>query len=103
MSLNRHEQSLFDYWERQPDERRHWQGKTMEVAKARPLFGDAARVLDRELWAYFVERSAQVPALRDLGLGGGPRVSFQNLAELMLRLWGPLPKPKRPAPPRVDG
>lgn len=103
MSLNRHEQTLFAYWERQPDERRHWQGKTMEIALARPLLGEAARALERELWAYFQERSVQVPALRDLGLGGGPRVSFQNLAELMLRLWGPLPKPKRPSPPRGEG
>lgn len=103
MSLNRHEQALFAYWERQPDERRHWQGKTMETAKARPVLGEAARALDRDLWAYFLERSPHVPALRDLRLGDGPRVSFQNLAELMLRLWGPLPKPKRPAPPRVDG
>ncbi|MBA4138597.1 MAG: hypothetical protein C0518_14930 [Opitutus sp.] len=99
MSLNRYEQSLFDYWERQPDERRHWQAKTMDAAKARSgIVGEAARSLERQLWEYFVERSGQVPALRDLNRGGGaiPRVSLQNLAELMLRLWGPLPKPKRP-------
>ena len=99
MSLNRYEQTLFDYWERQPEERRHWQAKTMDAAKARPIPGEAARSLERELWDYFVERSAHIPAMRDLNVGGVRRVSLQNLAELMLRLWGPLPKPKRPAPP----
>jgi hypothetical protein len=99
MSLNRYEQFLFDYWERQPDERRHWQAKTLEAAKARSgAVGEAARLLERQLWDYFVERSAQVPALAELSRGGVPRISLQNLAELMLRLWGPLPKPKRPAP-----
>jgi hypothetical protein len=99
MSLNRLEQSLFDYWERQPDERRHWQAKTLEVSRVRSAPGDAARCLERELWAYYVERSGQVPALRDVGPGGGQRISLLNLAELILRLWGPLPKPKQPSAP----
>lgn len=97
MSLNRYEQTLFDYWERHPDERRHWQAKTMEAARARVQPGEAARSLERELWEYFVERSAHVPAMRELNVGGVRRISLQNLAELMLRLWGPLPKPKRTA------
>ncbi|MBI5425635.1 MAG: hypothetical protein HZA32_16270 [Opitutae bacterium] len=97
MSLNRYEQSLFDYWQRQPEELRHWQMKTVEAAKRSALPGDVARGLERELWDYFRERTAQVPALRSLSPGGGERVSMLNLAELMLRLWGPLPKPKRPA------
>ncbi len=102
MSLNRYEQTLFDYWERQVDELRHWQGKTMDAARSRPLPGEAARALERELWEYFTERSPHVPALRELNVGGVRRVSLQNLAELMLRLWGPVPKPKAktPAPER---
>lgn len=103
MSLNRYEQTLFDYWERHPEERRHWQGKALEAARTGPQPGDAARRLERELWDYFLERSGQVPALRDLNVGGVRRVSLQNLAELMLRLWGPLPKPKRPAPGAGQG
>jgi hypothetical protein len=99
MSLNRYEQSLFDYWERQPDERRHWQMKTVEAAKLAAGPGEVARRLERELWDYFRERTAQVPALRALGRGDGQRVSMLNLAELMLRLWGPPPKPKRPSVP----
>jgi hypothetical protein len=99
MSLNRYEQSLFDYWERQLDERRHWQMKTVEAAKATVAPGEVARRLERELWDYFRERTAQVPALRALAPGGGQRVSMLNLAELMLRLWGPPPKPKRRTTP----
>lgn len=99
MSLNRYEQTLFDYWERAPDERRHWQAKTMEAAKTRLPAGEAARSLERELWDYLRERSGHVPVLRDLHSGGLRRVSLLNLAELMLRLWGPLPKPQRPASP----
>ncbi len=96
MSLNRYEQSLFDYWERQPEERRHWQAKTLEAVRARgSAVGDAARSLERDLWDYFVERSANVRALQELSPGGVRRVSMMNLAELMLRLWGPLPKPRR--------
>ncbi|MBA3849129.1 MAG: hypothetical protein C0502_03935 [Opitutus sp.] len=102
MSLNRYEQTLFDYWERAPEERRHWQTKTMDAVKARPQPGEAARSLERELWDYFVERSGHVRALRDINAGGLRRVSLQNLAELMLRLWGPPPKPKRPGNPAGD-
>lgn len=97
MSLNRYEQSLFDYWERQPDERRHWQMKTVEAAKRTGAPGDVVRGLERELWDYFRERTTQVPTLRSLAPEGGQRVSMLNLAEFMLRLWGPPPKPKRPS------
>lgn len=99
MSLNRYEQSLFDYWDRQPEERRHWQMKTVEATRSAAAPGEIARRLERELWDYFVERTSQVPALRSLNPGGVRRVSMLNLAELMLRLWGPLPKPKRSAAP----
>lgn len=92
MSLNRYEQAVFEYWERQPDEKRHWRAK-IESATRGPAGMDVARGLERELWAYAKERSPFVPALRDVAAGGG-RVSFLNLAELLVRLWGPLPKPK---------
>lgn len=98
MSLNRYEQSLFDYWTRQPDEQRHWQAKALEAGRGAPVASEATRRLERELWDYFVERSQQVPQLRALNPGGVQRVSLQNLAELILRLWGPGPKPK-PKPP----
>ncbi len=97
MSLNRYEQALFDYWGKQPDERRHWQAKVIETA--RRGVGETvepARRLERELWEYFVERSQHVSLFRDLQPGGLRRVSMLNLAEHLVRLWGPPPKPKKP-------
>ncbi len=99
MSLNRYEQAIFDYWERSPDERRHWQTKVVELTRSGAAPG-LARGLERELWAYVSERSTQVAALRELSPGSGPRMSFLNLAEHVIRLWGPPPKPKKPAAPR---
>jgi hypothetical protein len=97
MSLNRYEQTVFDYWETHPEERHHWQAKVSAAAAqvaAGP--GEVARQLERELWEYFVERSQQVPHFRDLGTGGLRRISLLNLAEYSLRLWGPPPKPRKP-------
>ncbi len=91
MSLNRYEQALFDYWERQPDEKRHWQVKLASMTAAGP---GAAPALERELWQHFEERCGQVPQLRELCGGGVRRVSLLNLAEHLLRLWSPPPKPK---------
>lgn len=97
MSLNRYEQALFDYWDKQPDERRHWQTKVIEAARIAGPPGETARALERELWEHFTERSPHVPALRELSAGGLRRVSLLNLAEYLIRLWGPVPKLKRPA------
>jgi hypothetical protein len=96
MSLNRYEQTLFDYVNGHPDECRHWHAKVNEIARMTGAPGEIARTLERDLWDYFVERSAHVPSLRDLGAGGMGRTSFLNLAEYLLRVWGPLPKPKKP-------
>lgn len=99
MSLNRYEQALFSYWEKNPDERRHWQGKVTDAARiARPP-GEVARTLERELWDHLVERGPHVPALREAGAVGLRRVSLLNLAEHIIRLWGPPPKTRRPAGP----
>jgi hypothetical protein len=99
MSLNRYEQALFDYWERHPDERRHWHTKVSGATRTAGAPGEVARSLERELWEHFVERSPHVPSLRELGAMGLPRVSLLNLAEHLIRLWGPPPKPKRPPGP----
>ncbi len=99
MSLNRYEQAIFDYWDKQPDERRHWMAKVAELARGRQA-GEVARPLERELWDYFIERSQHVPQLRAPGLQGLPRVSLLNLAEHLIRLWGPPPKPRKPADSR---
>lgn len=97
MSLNRCEQALFAYWEMQPDERRHWQAKVIEAAHTTGHPGEIARTLERELWEHLVERSAHVPILRERGEGGLRRVSLLNLAEHIIRLWGPPPKPRNQA------
>lgn len=100
MSLNRYEQALFDYWQTQPDEKRHWQTKVIELSKS-PAFSAvaSARGLERELWEHLVERSQHARALRDLQLEGVPRVSLLSLSEYIIRLWGPPPKPRRQTPP----
>jgi hypothetical protein len=99
MSLNRYEEALFSYWEKNPDERRHWQGKVTDTARIATPPGEAARRLERELWGHFIERSPHVPALREMGADGVRRVSLLNLAEHIIRLWGPPPKLRRPADP----
>jgi len=99
MSLNRYEQAIFDYWEKQPDERRHWMAKVTEITRVQSATV-AARPLERELWDYFIERREHVPQLRDPGLPRLPRVSLLNLAEHMLRLWGPPPKPRKSIGPQ---
>lgn len=96
MSLNRYEQTLFDYVDGHPDERRHWHAKVNEFASIAAAPGENARGLERELWAYLVERSAHVPRLRDIAPSGAPRISLLNLAEYLLRVWGPPPKPRKP-------
>lgn len=99
MSLNRYEQTVFDYWEKHPEERHHWQSKVAAAARQMEDAGLVARTLERELWDYFVERSEQVARFRDLHSGGVRRISLLNLADYLLRLWGPPRKPKNPAPP----
>ena len=100
MSLNRCEQAIFDYRDRAPDERRHWHAKVAELTRGAGAPLEVARGLERELWSYFLERSAVVPQLRNLGAPGMSRVSMLNLAEHLIRLWGPLPKPKKRGSPR---
>jgi hypothetical protein len=97
MSLNRYEQLMFDYWEMQPDERRHWQAKVAAATQGAAEPGEVARALERELWEYFVERAQHVARFRELDTGGLRRVSLLNLADHVIRLWGPPPKPKKPS------
>ncbi len=99
MSLNKYEQTLFDYIDRHPEERKYWHGKSQEAGRRREELGVIAREMEREMWEYYRERSEQVPVLRDLNAGGLQRVSLLNLTEHILRMWGPPPRPKKPKPP----
>lgn len=101
MSLNRYEQTLFSYWEQQPDERRHWQMKVADMTRGLAVPVEIARPLERELWDHLVERAPHVPALRALRINASQRVSLLNLAEYIVRLWGPVPKPKKPGHPAI--
>lgn len=103
MSLNKYEQTLFDYIDRHPEERKYWHGKLQEAGRQLADRGVIARELERDMWEYYRERSQQVPVLRDLNTGGLQRVSLLNLTEYLLRVWGPLPRPKKPAPPGAHG
>jgi hypothetical protein len=102
MSLNRYEQTIFNYLQQQPDELRHWKSKVTALAGLAEAPGKVARGLERELWDYVVERTQCVPLFRELNPEGMPRVSLLNLAEYLLRLWGPPAKVKKPrsGPPR---
>ena len=95
MSLNRCEQQLFDYVQRNPEERHYWQQKVRGVAVQADPYG-AAVVLDGELWRYLEERARVVPEFREYAKPETKRVSLRNLAEYLLRVWvEPKPVPKR--------
>jgi len=89
---------MFNYWQREPDELNHWKNKVIQTAKTVAAPGEISRALERELWDYFLERSQHVPMFRDLSTGGVRRVSLLNLAEYVLRIWGPPPKNRKPPP-----
>jgi hypothetical protein len=94
MSLNRCEQALFDYVRGHPEERQYLQHKVQTMVSASPEVSTAVARMDSELWRYYVERSAVIPALREaLGPAGPRRTSMKNLAELLVRLWTE-PKPR---------
>ena len=103
MSLNKYEQGLFDYLERNPDERSHWRGKVAALARQPAEPGGTARALERDLWAYYAERSQHVAELGRLNGGGIRRVSLLNLSEYLLRVFGPPVPPKRPGSAAAAG
>jgi hypothetical protein len=88
MSLNRCEQTLFDYVKGHPDERQFIQDKVRSIVSASTEVSNAVARIDYELWRYYEERSAVIPAFNDLlGTVGPRRTSMKNLAELLVRLW----------------
>jgi hypothetical protein len=94
MSLNRCEQTLFDYVRVHPEERQYLQDKVRALVSASPEVSNAVARIDSELWRYYEERSAVIPAFNGLlGAAGPRRTSMKNLAELLVRLWTE-PKPR---------
>jgi hypothetical protein len=97
MSLNRSEQTLYDYIKAHPEERQHLQQKVRSISSGPESVERAVARIDAELWRYFEERSGVVPTLRaDARAFGTGRISMKNLAEYLVRIWTD-PKPKAPA------
>ncbi|MEO6244469.1 MAG: hypothetical protein ABIQ12_03455 [Opitutaceae bacterium] len=96
MSLNRCEQRVFNYVEKHPDERHHWQEKLRRAIEEVGSEYVAVERMEKELWRYYVERAAVVPAFKLAAASEGlQRTSMKNLAELLMRLWiAPRPKKK---------
>ncbi len=99
MSLNRHEQMVFDYVQKHPEERRHWESTVKTLGERERDPHAASMTLEADIWQYFVERSGVVSPFKDVAAREGlRRTSMRNLAELWLRLWGPV-RPKRERAP----
>lgn len=96
MSLNRSEQMVHDYLMANPEEHRHWQGVVRTTAERERDPHVAAGHLAEALWDYYAERAGVVSPFRETVAREGLRkISMRNLAEYLLRLWGPARK--RPA------
>jgi hypothetical protein len=88
MSLNRCEQTAFDYVKTHPGERQYLQDKVQAIVLGSSDIAKAVTKIDYELWRYYEERSSIVPAFSEaLGPGAPRKTSMKNLAELLVRLW----------------
>ena len=95
MSLNRFEQAIFEYLQSHPEEGRHWENKVAARAARGEL---RASVLVEELDDYVRERAVHTEPFRGWAARGGvQRSSLLNLAEYLIRRWGP-PVTKRKPP-----
>ncbi len=96
MSLNRTERILFDYIGNHVEERQFWQGKVRDLMSGSRDDPASSAALAGELRRYCEERSrvGALPAqvIDDKGLG---RFGYRNLAEYLMRIWGPV-RPARP-------
>jgi hypothetical protein len=98
MSLNRNEQSLFDYIKRHPEERQYIQDKVRDISSGSLAPEAAVARIDAELWRYYEERSSVVPVFKETArLYGLQRTSMKNLAEYLVRIWTE-PKPRKSPP-----
>ena len=99
MSLNRIEKILFDYVENHAEERQFWTAKVRGLMTAtREDFATAA-ALAIELRYYFEERHRVGALPREVfaDCNQPALTSFRNLAEYLMRIWGPA-RPERPRP-----
>ena len=91
MSLNRVEQMLFDYLQGHAEERHFWQAKVHELMQKTENDFAAATALADGLWTYYEERCRVVPLFHEASAREGlRRISLRNLAEHLMRIWGPI-------------
>jgi len=100
MSLNRSEQRIFDYLQKNPEEKKFWEAKVHAAARQASDDFIAAQRLESELWRYYEERSGVASPFKEAArFEGIQRTSLKNLAELLLRLWtAPREKKKKTVP-----
>jgi hypothetical protein len=90
VSLNRSEQQLFEYIEANRDERQFWENKVRGLDAKSTDRAVLARLIESELWRYFLERSSVVPTFKEAAAREGlRRMSMLNLAEHLTRKWLP--------------
>jgi hypothetical protein len=86
--MNRCEQTIIDYLKTHPHERQYLQDKVQMFVTRSAEIPNAVTRIDSELWRYYEERCAVVPAFREaLGPGTPRKISMKNLAEYFVRLW----------------
>jgi len=90
MALNHTEQRLFDYIQKNLEERHFWEQKVRALAAAHNDDFASGAALDVEIRSYVIERVRVVKSLSDMPVG----ISMRNLAEYLLRVWAP-PRPKK--------
>lgn len=90
MSLNRYEQLLYDYIGSWPEEERFWRDRVLEIANGNSRRESAALSLNAELWDYFEERARHETELQQVVSVSRSKLSMLNLAEYLLRMWGPV-------------
>jgi hypothetical protein len=96
MSLNRAEQTLFDYMESHADERHFWQDKVRDLMNNAGNDLAASAALATELGLYCEERSRAGWLSMKMITGEELRLtSFRNLAEHLMRVLGPVRPPRR--------
>lgn len=93
MSLNRYEEALLRYLNDNPDEKRFWSSRVLELDRVGGTAEGLAAVLDDELREYAAERDRQDATAG--GRFGSGEVSMRNLAELLFVVWTPPKKAGR--------
>ncbi|MFA5056851.1 MAG: hypothetical protein WC485_01945 [Opitutaceae bacterium] len=96
MSLNRAEQLLFDYIQSHTEERHFWQAKVRAASQQEANELITTSALAHELRFYYRERSQAAALPGEVSFHDDVKnVSFRNMAEHMLRIWGLIRTAKR--------